>query len=239
MAYESFFQKVQFLDEPDLEEWPYSLAPVKDLPKLRFDQPVTIIAGENGSGKSTIVEALALALGFPAEGGTRNFRFSTEDTHSALHDNLRLVRGARREKAGFFLRGETFYNVMTAGKTYRDGGGSPWDGWHEQSHGEGFFRLFQQRLNGQGLYLLDEPESALSPSRQFAALVLLMKAAEQGAQVIMATHSPVLMAVPGARIYWLDGDGATEREWEDLEHVRDLRQFLKDPVTYLHHLRQV
>jgi len=198
---------------------------------------VTFLVGENGSGKSTLIEAIAVAAGFNAEGGTKSFRFSTRPSESALHAVLRLARGDQRERGGFFLRAESLFNVATqideldVVSSY--GGVSL----HEQSHGESFLALALNRFEGYGLYILDEPEAALSPSRQLAFLRIIDELVRnKGSQFIIATHSPILMAYPKATIYLLTGDGMTRVLYEETEHYRITRGFLEDREEYLRHL---
>jgi predicted ATPase len=202
-----------------------------------------VIVGENGSGKSTLVEGLAVAAGFAPEGGSIGLRPATRDEQPPLADALRLVRGARRPRTGFFLRAESFFNVMTAIddslaefpdddvlKAY--GGRSL----HERSHGEGFLALAVHRFGPNGLYVLDEPESALSPQGQLAFLRRMHDLVAEGSQFVLATHAPMLMGYPGAYIYELGESGPERVDFDDVEHVRMTRSFLDDPGRFMHHL---
>jgi predicted ATPase len=224
---------------PSFEHYPFTIPAVQHLDALRFTAPVTFFVGENGSGKSTILESLAVASGLNAEGGTRNFRFITRATHSHLSDFVRLIRAARRPRDSYFLRAETFYNVASAAEEYgggtaesHGGGRSP----HEQSHGESFMALVLHRLGGNGLYLFDEPEAALSPSRQLALLAAMHRLVASGSQFIIATHSPILMAYPGALIYEFYEKGVRQVAYTDTEHYVVTRAFLGNPERMLREL---
>ena len=207
---------------------------------LELRKPVTFLVGENGTGKSTLLEAVAVAWGFNPEGGTRNFRFSTEATHSALWKSLTLTRrGFARD--GFFLRAESLYNVATnidemdrapslGGRVIDSYGGVSL---HRQSHGESFLALVENRFGGEGLYLLDEPEAALSPTRQLSLLALLDELAGRSSQFIIATHSPILMALPGAEIFQLDREGVRAVAYRETEHYQITRRFLENPERML------
>ena len=210
---------------------------------LELDAPVTFLVGENGSGKSTLLEAIAVACGFNPEGGTRNFSFSTCATHSQLGEYLTVAR-RRYPRDGFFLRAESFYNVATNIDEMDEGpsfgprlvdsyGGKSL---HAQSHGESFLALVQNRFGGEGLYLLDEPEAALSPSRQLTLLGEIHRLVEQDSQFLVATHSPILMAYPGARIYQLDETGVQSIAYRETEHYQLTRRFLEDPERMLRYL---
>jgi len=178
-----------------------------------------------------------MALGFNPEGGSENFRFSTKVSESSLHSYLRAVRGARRPKTGFFLRAESFFNVATMvdelGVQASYGGRSL----HEQSHGESFLALVTERFGTDGMYILDEPEAALSPQRQLALLAEFDRLARrERSQLVVATHSPILLAYPHARIYELSPDGLAEIEYEKTEHYWLTRDFLLDRERYLRRL---
>lgn len=202
---------------------------------------ITFFVGENGSGKSTLLEAIALALGFNAEGGSSNFSFSTRASHSELHRYLQIVRGTRKPRTGYFLRAESFFNVsseierldrepgMGAQIISYYGGKSL----HEQSHGESFLALMVNRFFADGLYVLDEPEAALSPSRQMAVLARMHDLACQGSQFVIATHSPILMAYPDSLIYACSDDGINPIGYRDTEHYQITRDFLVNPEPML------
>lgn len=218
---------------PDFHRYPFNLPAVTLLDRLELDARVTFLIGENGSGKSTLLEAIAVALGFNPEGGSRNFRFGTRPSHSELYEYLRVVRSVVRPRDGYFLRAESYYNVATEIENLdRIGAGpkiAPAYGaraLHEQSHGESFLALVEHRLRGHGLYLLDEPEAALSPVRQMALLSRLHALVQRSSQFIIATHSPILLAYPGAAIYQLESGGMNRIAYEETEHFRVTRDFL-------------
>ena len=212
-------------------------------PRLSFDADVTILVGENGTGKSTLLEAIAVACGFNPEGGSRNFRFSTNDTHSALHESLRVVRRAY-PKDGYFLRAESLYNVATnleqldrqpafSRKLIESYGGRSL---HKQSHGESFLALVQNRLGGNGLYLFDEPEAALSPMRQMTLLCEIDRLVKAGSQLVISTHSPILMAYPGAQILELSIEGIRRVDYKQTEHYQVTKRFLDAPERTIQYL---
>jgi predicted ATPase len=219
------------------EDYPFHVPAVRGLHDLGLTAPVTFFVGENGSGKSTLLEAIAVASGFNAEGGTRNFRFATRTTHSELHEYLRLTRSPGRHTDGYFLRAESFYNVASAAEAYgvewqHGGGRSP----HEQSHGESFLALVLHRLHGNGLYLFDEPEAALSPTRQLSLLVAMQQLVKAKSQFIIATHSPILLGYPGATIYEFGEDGIRAVEYRETEHYTVTKAFLEHPQRMLSEL---
>lgn len=218
----------------DRSAYPYALPAVTNLHKIDFHPKVTFLVGENGSGKSTLIEALAVAWGFNAEGGSKNFRFNTFSSHTSLHRELRLIKSTRRARDGFFLRAESFFNVATNieeldrepsfdEKIIESFGGRPL---HEQSHGESFLALLENRLRGRGLYIFDEPEAALSPTRQMSMLVRMHDLVAAESQFIIATHSPILMAYPDAWIYQLGSNGLERVSYEETEHFAITRNFL-------------
>lgn len=205
--------------------------------ELSLDNSVTFIVGENGTGKSTLLEAIAVNFGFNPEGGTRNFSFATNETHSPLHEHLKLIKSFSRPRDGYFLRAESFYNAAS----YIDGldainaptppiidsyGGRSL---HEMSHGESFFALVMNRFGGNGLYILDEPEAALSPTRQMSLLIRINELVNNNSQFIIATHSPILLAYPNALIYELTDTAITQRRYEETETVSVSKAFLSDP----------
>ncbi len=242
----------KYLSEIVLEEVPNEQSYLKGLPVVQYlckhphlvlDADVTILVGENGTGKSTLLEAVAVACGFNPEGGSRNFNFSTNATHSELHKCLRVVRRAY-PKDGYFLRAESLYNVATnIEELDRQPAFSPplvesYGGrsLHHQSHGESFLALVQNRLGGNGLYLFDEPEAALSPMRQLTLLSEIDRLVKSGSQLLIATHSPILMAYPGACILELSEKGIRRVEYRETEHYRVTREFLENPERMVHYL---
>ena len=222
-------------------DYPFNIPAIGGLDTIEFDRPVTFFVGENGSGKSTLLEAIAVGMGLNPEGGSRNFRFATRESHSRLSDFLRLARSVRRVRDSYFLRAESYFNVATEIETLdREEGLSPpiidsygGKSLHEQSHGESFFSLFMNRLRGNGLYFFDEPEAALSPTRQLSFLSRLHDLVKDGSQFLIATHSPILLAYPDAAIHVLD-DGPPRRiEYRDTEHYGVTRTFLNDTERML------
>ncbi len=220
---------------PDFERYPFNLPAVRHLTVLSFHPAVTFIVGENGSGKSTLLEAIAVALGFNAEGGSRNFNFGTRASHSPLHEFIRIAKGFRRPRDGFFLRAESFFNVATEIENIGDNLIESYGGvsLHEQSHGESFMSLLTHRFGGKGLYVLDEPEAALSPQRQLAAMARIHQLVKDGSQFIIATHSPILMAYPDAKIYACTADGLRRTDYMDTEHYQVTHDFLANPQRML------
>lgn len=225
--------------------FPFTLPFVRNLHELEFHPNITYVIGENGMGKSTLLEAIAIAYGFNPEGGTLNFNFSSFDSHSQLDEHIRLVKGTERARDHFFFRAETFYNVATnieeldqdpyGPKVIDSFGGVSL---HEQSHGESFFAVFRERFRGNGLYILDEPEAALSPFRQIALLARINDLVNAGSQFIISTHSPIIMAHPLSKIVQITEDGIHETTLEETDHYIIMKQFFDDRDRLLHHLFQ-
>lgn len=233
-----FMDKIRFTGELPAGSYLNGIPAVRwlrDNKELCFDSPVTILCGENGAGKSTLIEAIAIKCGFNPEGGTKNYCFSTSDTHSPLHAALTVSRLAR-ERDGYFLRAESFYNASTYLEELDKikcplppvldsyGGASL----HTRSHGEAFMALMENRFGGNGLYVLDEPEAALSPMRILRMLVRIHELVERGSQFIIFTHSPIVMAYPGAVIYELSQKGIEKTHWRATEHYAVTKWVLDD-----------
>lgn len=212
-------------DVPSFKRYPFNLPCIAGLSRLELHPAVTFFVGENGSGKSTLLEAIAVKYGFNAEGGSKNFNFSTKPTHSELHDYLFIDRGVARATDGYFLRAESFYNVASHVEELGVGGYGD-RRLHEQSHGEAFLALVTNRFQGEGVYLLDEPEAALSPLRQMSVLAYLHRLVAHHSQLIIATHSPILLAYPQAWIYQFSESGITRVNYTDTEHYRVTKDFL-------------
>jgi predicted ATPase len=226
-------------DGVDVSRYPFSIPAIRALTTIELDPRVTLFAGENGSGKSTLVEALAVAAGINPEGGSRNMAHATRDSHSGLHEHLHLVHDGTGIRDAFFLRAESFFTVAThverdyAPDLLDSYGGVPL---HERSHGESFLSLVLHRFGRRGLYILDEPEAALSVRGQLALIRRMHELAATGSQFVVSTHSPVLLAYPEARVYVLDEDGIAETPWRETEAVELTRSFLADRHRFLHYL---
>jgi len=211
--------------------------------RLEFSKSVTFLVGENGTGKSTLLEAIAVACGFNPEGGSRNFSFSTRNTHSELHEALTLVRSAY-PKDGYFLRAESMYNAASylddldseLPEEFRISTKSYGGSLHTKSHGESFLALVQNRFSGSGIYLLDEPEAALSPMRLLTLMCEIDELVKKESQFIIATHSPILMAFPGADILEISEDGMRSVPYKETEHYTVTRRFLEHPEQMLRYL---
>ena len=233
-----FLIQAQLLREKidSFDQYPFSLPVVQHFETLKFHPQVTFIVGENGSGKSTLLEAIATAWGFNPEGGTRNFNFSTTSTHSVLWKCLRLSKGYKRPKDGFFLRAESFYNLASNidAMDSEPGPGAPvinsygGQSLHQQSHGESFFSLMLHRFGGNGLYILDEPEAALSPARQLSMLSRMHQLVDDNSQFIIATHSPIIMAYPGAEIQQITEEGIAPVTYEETDHYQTTKLFINN-----------
>ncbi len=213
----------------------WTIPAIAGVERVDFERPVTCFVGENGSGKSTLLEAMAVSYGFNPEGGTKNYSFSTFDSHSELCDSLRLIRGPRKARWGYFLRAESFYNVATAEAAYSQNGGTP-QHLHEKSHGESFLATVQNNFRGGGVYLLDEPEAALSPQRQLTLLREIHTCAQTGAQFFIVTHSPILLGLPGAAILSFDDGPIHPIAYEETDSYQITSLFLSDRQRILRSL---
>ena len=233
---EQFIQHIS-IDWNKIEENSYlrKIEAIHNLEKLVFEKPITFLVGENGSGKSTLLDAIAVAYGFNPEGGTKNYSFSTYDSHSKLYEAIRVAKGFRKAKWGYFLRAESFYNVATKEEEYADWG-HPSQKYHEKSHGESFLALAQNQLRPNGLYLFDEPEAALSPQRQLTLLMEICSCAKQGSQFIIVTHSPILLGIPGAQIISFDEGTVHNCEYEDTESYKVTEMFINNREVLLKRL---
>jgi predicted ATPase len=223
------------------DAYPYSLPAIRQLETLRFPTPVTFLVGENGSGKSTLLEGIAGAFGLNPEGGTKHVRFASRTSHSPLFKDLKLKKVPPAPTDSYFLRAETFYNVASAIERPEDyraydleafGGRSL----HDRSHGEAFLALVLHRFRGNGFYLFDEPEAALSPNRQLALIAAMGQLVKTRSQFIVATHSPILMAYPGATIYLFGDEAPRQVEYSETEHYQVTRAFLANPERMLREL---
>jgi len=228
---------------PSFNAYPFSLPAIRHLDSLELHPAVTYIVGENGSGKSTLLEAIAAAWGLNPEGGSRNMNFETRGSHSELRKFIRLVKGARRPADSFFLRAESYFNLATeierldaqgVGARIIDNYGGK--SLHEQSHGESFMALLLNRLVGEGFYLFDEPEAALSPQRQLSVLTRIHDLVQHNSQFIIATHSPILMAYPNSTIYNLSANGIEKIDYYQTEHYQVTHDFLVNPQRMLDRL---
>ncbi len=217
----------------NLDHYLKKIDALNGMKSMEFRKPITFFVGENGSGKSTLLEGIAIAAGYNPEGGTKNYQFSTRDTHSSLCDAISFVRGPRRPLWGTFLRAETFYNMATEAELLNKEGGKMFEryggtSFHKQSHGESFYTMLETDITDNGLYFFDEPEAALSPRRQLNLLGLLHKYARRGAQFIIATHSPILLACPDASIYEFSYGGVKEISYEETDIYKIVSGFVKD-----------
>lgn len=209
---------------------------LKNLDGIEFDTPVTFFVGENGSGKSTLLEAIAVAYGFNAEGGTKNYNFSTYDSHSDLYQAIKVIRGVYRPTHGYFLRAESFYNVATKEEEYSRTTPQHAQHYHEKSHGESFLQAFHHNFVEQGIYLIDEPEAALSIQRQITFLIDLYNGVKERSQFIIVTHSPILLSLPDAKILSFDNGEIHEVSYEETESYKVTELFINNRESMLNKL---
>jgi predicted ATPase len=215
----------------DTGKYPFNIPLIKNFKKMAFNKPVTFIAGENGTGKSTLLEAIAVRYGFNPEGGSKDFNFKTKETHSELYKYLTIGKSFNVGNDGYFIRGESFYNLASNIDELEEGGPSLFNSYggkslHDQSHGESFLSLLNNRLRGNGVYIFDEPETALSPMKILNLLVIIDDLVKNNSQFIISTHSPVLMAYPKAEIYEIRNDELILTKYEDTNHYSITKYFL-------------
>ena len=239
-----YLKEIYKINIEDFEEYSYlrNIPSLKDFQGIKIDKPVTFFVGENGSGKSTLLEAIAIALGLNPEGGSKNFNFATKETHSELGKILEIARGSRREEDGFFLRAESFYNLATEVEELESSGfESFYDSYggkslHDQSHGESFRSLILNRFRPRGIYLLDEPEAALSPTSQMSLLCIIDELVKKDTQFIIASHSPIILAYPNADIYEFSEAGIEKKSYKETESYSVTKAFLDDPERMMNFL---
>ena len=219
----------------DSESYLRKIPAISNLITMKFERSVTFLVGENGSGKSTLLEAMAVAAGFNPEGGTKNYLFATYNSHSELHAAMKLVRSCYQPDYGYFLRAESFYNVATQEREYADAE-PPSEKYHEKSHGESFLAVAQKYFRPRGLYFLDEPEAALSPQRQLTLLLDIHNCASCGSQFVIATHSPILLGLPGAEILRFDQGPLQPCSYEETEAYQVMEMFINNRSLLLQHL---
>ena len=233
-----FIRSIKLKDIENRVGYPFEIPMIKNFSCLEFKKPVTFIVGENGSGKSTLIEALAISLGLNAEGGSQNLVFSTFKTHSELSDYMIVEKGIRRPVTKYFLRAESFYNVATETENnpdalYKGMGGVSL---HKCSHGESFLNLIKNRFYNNGLYVLDEPEAALSPTSQMKFLILLDDLVKNGCQVIVCTHSPIILSYPDAEIYQITNGELELTKYKETDVFNLYKTYLANPERMLHTL---
>ena len=222
-------------DKIDRRSYLWNIPAIAGVKDLTFHKPITFFVGENGSGKSTLLEAIAVAYGFNPEGGTKNYSFSTYDSHSQLHDAMRIIKGRFKPGWGYFLRAESFYNVATAEEEYNRGTGRSLH-FHEKSHGESFLAMAQNNFKQNGVYLLDEPEAALSPQRQLTLMLEIMECAKKESQFIIVSHSPILLGMPNAEILSFDDGEIHACEYTDTDSYKVTEMFINNRELILKRL---
>ena len=225
-----YLKEIQIQRPPDnfVISHPFNIPAIQKLERLTFHADVTFLVGENGSGKTTLLEGIAIAMGFSPEGGTKNVQLNTAKKASSLSEFIKTIKSYKQPADHYFLRAESFYNVATymdQSKYLQAYGGKSL---HEQSHGEAFISVILNKLTGSGLYIFDEPEAALSPSRLFTAMAAIDQLVKAESQFIIATHSPILMAYPRSKIYLLTEEGIFETTYEETEHYKVTKQFLNN-----------
>ena len=240
MAENIYLRKIKRREKAqwDVGRYPFSIPVIAGFTELEFKKSVTYIIGDNGSGKSTLLEAIAMLLGINPEGGSKNFNFYTVETHSCLCDSLRAVRASLSYNDAFFFRAECFYNVNSEIERLGPGLYESYGGksLHERSHGEGFVELIENRLKRRGIYIFDEPEAALSFQNQLVFLCWVKQAIDRGAQIIIATHSPVILSFPNAGIYEIEGRQLVEKQYGECNVYLNLMGFMTHREVFLKEL---
>lgn len=235
-----YLKKIKLKEKEGLDRssYPLSIPALRGFNEMTFDNPVTFLVGENGMGKSTLIEAIAIVMNFNPEGGTLNFNFSTTNSHSDLYQYLTPVRGAHRNKDGFFLRAESLYNALSYMDTLKKDIFNYYGGkrLHEVSHGESFMNTLIHRCKGNSFFIFDEPEAALSPLSQIKMLVRMHQLVEDDSQFVISTHSPILMAYPNATIYQLTQSGISKTKFDETEHYMLMKSFLNNPEKFIKEL---
>lgn len=234
-----FIKKINYRAQNNVSEYPANLPIVKGLianDGLRLEKPLTFFVGENGAGKSTLIEAIAVAFGLNLEGGSKNFNFATRESHSTLGEQIILSKTGLLPRSTFFLRAETYYNIASEVDNLELAPYYETDSLHHLSHGEGMLRIVQERFSPNGFYILDEPESGLSVSRQLSLLKEIIQLVQAGSQIIIATHSPILLAAPSAEIWEITHEKLQKISYEECDAYRDMKLFLDDPKRMLHYL---
>lgn len=219
----------------------FKIPAVQHLEELQLHPVVTFLVGENAAGKSTLLEAMAMACGFPPEGGSKNMNcWDDEEEERSFSSCLKIIRGPRRERDGFFLRAESFFNVATLLERMENNDNFMQNNYgtnlHEVSHGESFLSLAQHRFRADSLFFFDEPEAALSPQRQLAFLLVMQELSRKRCQFVIATHSPILMSFPDSWLYEVTDQGFRRSNYQETEHFLITRDFLRDRQRFLRHL---
>lgn len=239
MDFKPYLQEIGLKDGSidSFDHYPFNIPAIKNMSSIKFHADVTFIVGENGSGKSTFIESLAQYLGISSEGGSNHSHMEEQKPDISLSSHFRSSKSFRKPSDYFFLRAESLYNFAT----YMDGIGGTAKNYginslHECSHGESFLAIMANRLGGNGLYIFDEPEAALSPTRQLTALSLIDNLVKRNAQFIIATHSPILLAYPNAKIYEFNETGIKEVKYEDTDPYLITKSFLNNHKSMIHNL---
>lgn len=228
-----FIKKIKIdWNKVDKKSYVRNISSISNIDEIKFNKPITFFTGENGSGKSTLLEAIAISYGFNAEGGTKNYNFSTHDSYSDLNKAIKIVKGYKMASIGYFLRAESFYNVATKEEDYSDLL-SPSKNFHNMSHGESFLRLLDSYVTNNGIYILDEPEAALSPNRQMQLLSQIYEYSKLGSQFIIATNSPIILATPNSEILSFDDGKIHMCQYEETTSYKITKLFVnhKDNVV--------